>query len=349
MTRRRSRESDALRLHYNENTAGCSIAVLDALQSLSRDDLATYPDYDAITAKTARWLGVEPDWVRLTNGLDEGVYAVTQYGATHADAGHAARRPQFILPEPSFEMFEAFASIVRAELVRVSPEPGFRFPLTAVLEAITPSTRVIYLVDPNNPTGLSLPEGLAETIAAAVPQAIVFVDEAYADFRRRSLIGTTLERHRNLVIGRTFAKGHGLAGLRVGALVAHPETMERLGAMLPPFNVNICGVRALEAALDDQAYLDWYVEQATTSKTLVYEFCRRHDLTYWPSDANFVLVRFGDDTPALVDGMRERGFLVRDKSAAPGCAGCLRLTAGVVDHTTSTIAALEDCLAARAN
>lgn len=339
----------ALRLHYNENTAGCSMAVIDALQSITREDLAIYPDYEAITAKTARWLGVDPDWVRLTNGLDEGLYAVAQYGATHADAGHASRRSQFILPEPSFEMFEQFASIVRAELVRVPPEPDFRFPLTAVLEAITPSTRVIYLVDPNNPTGLSLPEGLAETIAAAVPQALVFVDEAYVDFRRRSLVGPTLERQRNLVIGRTFAKGHGLAGLRVGALVAHPDTMRRLGHMLPPFNVNICGIRALEAALDDHAYLDWYVEQATASKGLVYEFCQRHDLTYWPSDANFVLVRFGDGTPALVDGMRQRGFLVRDKSAAPGCAGCLRLTAGVLDHTARTITALEDCLAARTN
>ena len=338
-----------LRLHYNENTAGCSAAVFDALQSITREDMAIYPDYDAVTAKTARWLGVDPDWIRLTNGLDEGLYAVAQYGAAHADAGHASRRPQFVLPEPSFEMFEAFASVVRAELVRVPPEPDFRFPMTAVLDAVTPSTRVIYLVDPNNPTGLSLPEGLAETMAAAVPQALVLVDEAYADFSRRSLVGPALDRHRNLVVGRTFAKGHGLAGLRVGALVAHPQTMERLGAMLPPFNVNICGVRALEAALDDQSYLDWYVAQTTASKALVYEFCRTHDLTYWPSDANFVLVRFGDRAPALVGAMRERGFLVRDKSAAPGCAGCLRLTSGVVDHTRRTIAALEDCLAARAN
>lgn len=339
----------ALRLHYNENTAGCSVAVLDALQAITREDLATYPEYGAITARTARWLGVDAGWVRLTNGLDEGVYAVTQYGAAHADAGHAARRPQFILPEPSFEMFEEFTSIVRAELVRVPPEPDFRFPLTAVLEAITPSTRVIYLVDPNNPTGLSLPDGVAETIAAAVPQALVFVDEAYADFRRRSLVGAALERHRNLVVGRTFAKGHGLAGLRVGAIVAHPDTMQRLGAMLPPFNVNICGVRALEAALDDAGYLEWYIEQTRSSKALVYEFCRKHDLTYWPSDANFVLVRFHGGTAGLVDDMKARGFLVRDKSTAPGCAGCLRLMAGVVDHTTRTIAALEDCLAASAN
>jgi histidinol-phosphate aminotransferase len=339
----------ALRLHYNENTAGCSTAVIDALRSITREELAVYPDYAVITAKTARWLGVDSDWIHLTNGLDEGLYAVTQYGVAHADAGQANRRPQFVLPEPSFEMFEEFSSIVRAELIRVAPEPNFRFPLTAVLDAVTPSTRVIYLVDPNNPTGLSLPGGFAERIAAAAPEALVFVDEAYADFRGRTLIGPALDRHRNLVIGRTFAKGHGLAGLRVGALVAHPETMRRLRPMLPPFNVNICAVRALDAALDDQGYLDWYVAQTTASKALVYEFCRRHRLTYWPSDANFVLVKLGEHAATVAEALRDRGFLVRDKSAAPGCGGCLRFTTGVLDHTAKTMAALEDSFASRTN
>lgn len=339
----------ALRLHYNENTAGCSLAVLDALRAMSREDVATYPEYDAITAKTARWLGVDEDWVQLTNGLDDGLHAVAQHGAWHADAGHAARRPQFILPEPSFEMFEAFASMVRAELVRVPPEPDFRFPLTDVLEAVTPSTRVIYLVDPNNPTGLALPEGVAETIAASVPQALIFVDEAYADFAGRTHIGPALDRHRNLVVGRTFAKGHGLAGLRAGALVAHPETIAKLGDMVPPFNVNVCAVRALDAALDDRAYLEWSVAQAAESKALVYDWCDRRRLVYWRSDANFVLVRIGERAGAVADGLRDRGILVRDKSAAPGCAGCLRITAGVVAHTMRTLSALEETLASRAD
>jgi histidinol-phosphate aminotransferase len=336
-----------LRLHYNENTAGCSPAVLDALGAIRREDLAVYPEYDGITARVARWLGVEPAWVQLTNGLDEGLQAVAQFGAWHADAGHAGRRPQFILPEPSFEMFEVFAGLVRAELTRVAPEPDFQFPLTSVIEAVTPSTRVIYLVTPNNPTGLALPAGTAESLAAAVPQALVFVDEAYIDFGGGSLVGPALERQRNLVIGRTFAKGHGLAGLRAGAIVAHPETMARLRPMLPPFNVNICTVRALEAALDDQGYLDWYVAQTAASKAMVYDACARLRLTYWPSDANFVLVRLGGAAAAVADGLRDRGIIVRDKSAAPGCGGCLRLTAGVLAHTRRTLQALEETLASR--
>jgi histidinol-phosphate aminotransferase len=338
-----------LRLHFNENQSGCSWRVIEALRSIAPGDLATYPDYEDITAKTAAWLGVDPAWVQLTNGLDEGLHAVAEYGAWHADAGHSPRHAQFIMPEPTFEMFEVFASIVKADLVRIAPEPDFRFPLTAVLDAVTPSTRVIYLVDPNNPTGLPLPAGAAETLAASVPQAMVLVDEAYADFHGRSIVGPALERHPNLVVGRTFAKGHGLAGLRVGALVAHPETIERLAAMLPPFNVNTCAVRALAAALDDQAHVDRCVADASAAKVRIYEFCRRHELTYWPSEANFVLVRIGDGAGEAAETLRQRGILVRDKSAAPGCAGCLRITTGDSHCTATMLAALEDILATRAN
>ena len=172
-----------------------------------------------ITERVARWLKVAPASVVLTNGLDEGLQVVTQFGAWHADTGARPERVQFIQVDPAFEMFEVFAGIVRADVVRMAPEPDFAFPLQRILDALRPETRVVYLIDPNNPTGLPLPAGAAETIAAAAPQAIVLVDEAYADFSGRTLIGPALDRHPNLVVGRTFAKGHGLAGLRIGALV----------------------------------------------------------------------------------------------------------------------------------
>ena len=100
----------------------------------------------------------------------------------------------------------------------------FAFPIARVVDAVTPATRVIYLVDPNNPTGLPLPDGAAEAVAGAASRALVFVDEAYADFSGRTLVGTALERHANLIVGRTFAKGHGLAGLRVVAVKAIQES-----------------------------------------------------------------------------------------------------------------------------
>ena len=234
-----------------------------------------------------------------------------------------------------------------ATVVRIPPEPDFAFPLEAVLAAITPDTRVIYLTDPNNPTGIGIPAGAVERIARAAPQAFVLVDEAYADFSGRTLIGAWLERHRNVVIGRTFAKAHGMAGLRVGALVAHPSTISRLRAMQPPFSVNVCAMAALGAALDDRAYLDWYVGESRQSRELIYDFCT----TARPEVlAERRQLRPVSHRPGRVRHRRRasaRGILVRDKSSAPGCAGCIRLTAGVVEHTTLALAALEEILATR--
>lgn len=341
---------DVLRLHYNENTAGCSPAVIEALRTLTPADIATYPDYTRITERVAQWLNVPSRSVMLTNGLDEGLQVVAQYGAWHVDAAPSRQvRPQFIQVDPSFEMFEEFTRVVRAQLVRLAPGDDFAFPLERVLETIRPETRVIYLVDPNNPTGLPLPEGAAKAIAAAAPQAIVLVDEAYADFSGRTLIGPAIQRYDNLVIGRTFAKGHGLAGLRLGALVGKPRTITRLRSILPPFNVNAAAVKALEAALDDPAYLQWSVAQAAESRAKIAEFCDRRNLKYWPSVGNFMLVRVGDRAPDIAAALGERGVLVRSKFASPTCRGCLRITAGAVAHTVVALTALEEILASLTN
>src|SRR5262249_15566070 len=147
--------------------------------------------------------------------------------------------------------------------------------------------------DPNNPTGLGIPRGVVEQVAAAAPHAMVFVDEAYADFSGRTLIGPALERHRNLVVGRPFAKAHGLAAVRIGAIIAHPDTLAPLANILPPYSLNICAIRALEAAIGDRAFLDDYVAQSAESRRRIYEFCDKHAFPYWPSEANFVLVKIG--------------------------------------------------------
>jgi histidinol-phosphate aminotransferase len=338
-----------LRLHFNENTAGCSPAVVEALRGLTAEDIATYPDYQSVAARVARWLNVAPDSVVLTNGLDEGLQVVAQFGAWHADAAPRSGGVQFIQVDPAFEMFEVFAGIVRAEVVRIAPADDFAFPQQQVLDAIGPDTRVIYLIDPNNPTGLPLPPGAAETIAVAAPQAIVLVDEAYADFSGRTLIGPALDRCPNIVVGRTFAKGHGLAGLRIGALVGQAATISRLRPILPPFNVNVGAVRALEAALGDEAYLRWSVEQASESRRRVAAFCDRLQLPYWPGVGNFLLVRVGPRAAEITAALAARSIFVRDKSSAPGCAGCLRLTAGFVPHTDIMLSALEELLATRPN
>ncbi len=337
--------ADALRLHYNENTAGCSAGVLAALRAMSRADIGRYPEIDDITARTERWFDVGPGWLQVTNGLDEGIQMVAQYGALHH--GGSSAPAEIVIVEPAFEVYESAAHAVGARVVGILPEPDFTFPIDRVLGAITPATRVVYLTDPNNPTGLGIPSGAVAAIARAAPRALVLVDEAYADFSGRTLIGPLLDQQRNVIVGRTFAKAHGLAALRIGAIVAHPDTLGGLRRMQLPFSVNICAITALQAALHDRAHLDWYVAQAAESRELIYVFCRRHRLGFWPSEANFVLISIGADAAAITAALRARQILVRDKSSSPGCGGCIRMTAGLIQDTTAALSAMEDILATR--
>src|SRR4029079_8442665 len=125
----------------------------------------------------------------------------------------------------------------------------------------TPRTRVVFLTNPNNPTGVSMPLDAIKTIAGAVPRgAIVFVDEAYAEFAGTSFI-PELPAHPNVIVGRTFSKAFGLAGLRIGCLVGAPAVLDRIRHAIPVYSVNIAAVAAVQAALDDTAYLQQYVSQ----------------------------------------------------------------------------------------
>jgi histidinol-phosphate aminotransferase len=336
-------QSGALRLHLNENTAGCSPAVLRALHSIARTEASEYPDYSGVTAQAEAYFGVDGGWVQITNGLDEGLHVVAQSSKLIDPASEA------IVVEPAFEMYAASIESVGGRQVTVPPTGDLAFSVDAVLAAISPRTRLIYLCDPNNPSGLPIRQQDILRLAEAAPNAIVFVDEAYADFSGRTLIGPTLDRQRNIVVGRTFAKAHGLAALRVGAIVAHPDTLAPLRRILPPYSVNVCAVLALQAALHDRAYVAWYVSQAEESRSLIYAWCTLRGYRYWPSEGNFVLLHIGDDAQALVRALAEQQIQIRDRSRQPGLAGCVRITAGVVEDTARCLEAMEVWHASRGN
>jgi histidinol-phosphate aminotransferase len=343
---------DGLRLHLNENTGGCSPKVVEALRALSPMDVAIYPDYGRINEVCAGHLGVDPSRLLLTNGLDEGILAAAiaylqrePGAAVGAGTGAAAGSPEGLIAEPCFGMYADCIEAVGGRIVRVAPPPDLAFPLAAVLAAITPRTRVIYLTSPGNPTGLLIPAAAVHALARAVPDGLVFVDEAYADFTEAHFLAE-LPTAPNVVVGRTFAKAYGLAALRIGAVVGDEAVIARLRRSLPPYSINVAAAVALEAAVGDRAYLDAYRAQVRESKGRVYAVCDRLGLGYWPSEANFVLIRVGDRATAIVEAMRQRRIFVRDRSSEPGCAGCIRITAGVVAHTEQALAALEDILCA---
>ena len=173
---------DGLRLHQNENTGGCSPKVLAALARLEAEQVGFYPPYEAATRACAAYLGVAPDRLSLLNGLDEGIMAIAV---------------SYLRPRPGSDRPEA---IIPGRPIRVEPNADFSFPLDRVLDEITPHTRVVFITNPNNPTGVLTPLESSRTVAARVPkEAIVFVDEAYAEFSGISLI-PELERLPNVVV-----------------------------------------------------------------------------------------------------------------------------------------------------
>jgi len=330
-----SNPGPGLRLHLNENTGGCSPRVIEAIRALTAEDISAYPDYRGAVLACAAHLGVDPEWVLLTNGLDEGLLMLA--------LGHLGRRPpgaEAIVPVPAFEPYFAAVDAVGAAAVRVPPREGFAFPLDDVLRAVSPRTALVYLNTPNNPTGQEIARDALAAVVEATPDARVLVDEAYVEFEGRSFLDE-LPRHRNVVIGRTFSKAYGLAGMRIGCLVAHPDTLEPVRAVTPVLNLNTVAVTAVQAALRDPDFLPRYAAQVAESKRLLYEACERLGLTYWPSAANFVLVRTGDRAGDAVRALAAQGVHVRDRSRDPHTAGCIRITTGLVAHTRAGIKALE--------
>jgi len=334
---------DGLRLHQNENTAGCSPRVLEALARLRADEIGFYPPYAAATRACAAYLGVEPDRLALTNGLDEGIMGLAVAYLRPPIGGPIG---EAIVPEPAFEIYRVDSEVVGGRVVSVMPKPDFSFALDDVLAAISPRTRVVFLTNPNNPTGVPMPLDAIRTIARRVPaEAVVFVDEAYAEFAGTTFI-PELAAFPNVIVGRTFSKAFGLAGLRVGCLIGAPQALDPIRAAIPVYSVNIAAVVAVQAALADIDYLQDYLRQTNESKALLYAACDRLGLKYWKSDANFVLIRAGERLNALIKGAADRGIYTRDRSSEPGCAGCLRVATGIVEHTRRYIAAMEEVLCA---
>ena len=328
--------SSGLRLHLNENTAGCSPAVVEALRSLTPVQLAEYPDYDVAIDATARRLGVSQDSVLLTNGLDEGILVAAMVAFRNSPDSNG------IVVVPAFDMYAACTDAVGGRVIEVPLESDFTFPLERVLAAINDRTRIVWLTNPNNPTGQSIPREAIVHIAEAAKGALVFVDEAYVDFGGSTLVGdAVMQKFPLLIVGRTFAKAYGLAGIRAGAVAGQPETIAALRRVTPPYSLNVCAAVALPAAFGDTAYYDWYLNQVEESKQLLYGALEKAGVAYWKSDANFVLARFQGRGTEVQASLASGGIHIRDRSGDPGCSDCLRITAGVVEHTRKFVTALE--------
>jgi histidinol-phosphate aminotransferase len=339
-----------IRLHLNENTGGCSPKVVEAVRAFDGGKLAMYPDFREAVLETAAFLGVDPDRIVLTNGLDEGILLASIAYLGHrtpaplvelgASLTATSGAPEIVVALPAFDPYLHAAQAMGARIVWVPPAQDYSFPLEGVLKALTPNTRIVYVNNPNNPSGQPIPQEAIRRVAREAGHALVFVDEAYHDFLGENFLAAAPE-YPNVLIGRTFSKAYGLAGMRVGVMIASPDILAPIRKVMPLFNLNVVAVAALRAALTDLEFRSWYIEQADESKRLVYAACERTGLRYWKSAANFVLIDGGTRARQLIDGLIANGVLVRDRTKDPATASCFRLTTGVVEHTRLAVDTLE--------
>jgi len=281
--------------------------------------------------------------VLLTNGLDEGILAAA--GAAMRD--RTGDQPEALGVAPAFDMYEICTIALGGRMVNVPLEADFMLRTDVLRGAMTPRTRILFLANPHNPSGIPISLAHLRELARTIAPAILFVDEAYADFSGETLIDRRLlDEIPTLLVGRTFSKAYGIAGLRVGAVIGAPDSLAPLRHIVPPYSVNAWAATALPVAIGDRAYRDWYIAQAAESRALLTQAAHRLGLRTWPGAANFVLVRVGARVGAIVETLAARGIRVRDRSREHGCGQCIRITAGVVDDTRRAIAALEEVLCA---
>jgi histidinol-phosphate aminotransferase len=327
---------DALRLDFNENTFAASPKVVERLRQVTAEELTKYPEREGVERVAAAHFALQPDQVLLTNGVDEAIHLVC---AAFLEEGDEA-----LIATPTFFMYDVSASMMTAGLKKVQSDASLEFPYARFLAAIMPKTKLIIVASPNNPTGAVAEREQLLAICAAAPHAVVMVDEAYYHFYGESLLAD-VARVPNLLVARTFSKAYGLASLRIGMLAGNSQLLRYVRKVSSPYNVNGVALDCLPVALADEAYVAWYAEQVRVGLARMMDGLRALGVGFFPSHANFVLMRIGAKHAELVKAMRARGVLLRDRSADPGCKGYVRITIGVEEHVTRGLTALAESLA----
>jgi histidinol-phosphate aminotransferase len=312
-----------VQLNSNENPYGPSPRALDAMTA-ARSSAARYPDAarDALTEAIARHHGVGRDEVVLGCGSSQVLQAAAMAFVSEGRTVAAA--------EPTFEAVLAYARVTRAQPVKVPLTADFRHDLLRMAAAGGGSAGLVYVCNPNNPTGTAVTRDELSAFAGAVPATTaILVDEAYQDFVEDERYGSALAlraRHPNVVVVRTFSKVHGLAGLRLGYAVASPGHARALRDHLSWDNANGPAVAAALASLADAAHVAGQRRRLNGTRRWLCQELERDGRRYIPSHANFVMIDVGGDVQPVIDAFRARGLQVGRRF--PSMPAWLRITIG---------------------
>ena len=335
-------ESKIVKLASNENPLGMPESARRAIMH-EMGDLGRYPDANgfALKAAIAAKYAVPPEWITLGNGSNDILEL-----AAHAfvEPGQAVMYAQY-----SFAVYPLATQAVGARAITV-PAKDFGHDLPAMRAAITADTKLIFIANPNNPTGTFAPAAELETFLRAVPASILVVlDEAYNEYLAKELQYDSIAWVRefpNLLVSRTMSKAYGLAGLRIGFAIAQPAVTDLMNRVRQPFNVNSLAQAAAIAALNDAEFLQQSAELNAAGYRQLTAAFEAMGLAYVPSYGNFVLVKVGDDDAAgsrVNLALLQQGVIVRPVGNY-GLPQWLRVSIGLGEENATFITALKNAL-----
>ena len=326
-------DAGVVKLNTNESPYPPSPRALAALAGVAPEALRRYPHplADAFRRSAADVLGVEPEWILAGNGSDD---LLTMLFRAVTGAGRAVA-----YPAPTYVLYRTLAAIQGAPVVEVPFDEDYALPVDALADAGAALTLV---ANPNSPSGTAATTdrlaGLAERTTG-----VLAIDEAYVAFARASALDL-VRRHGRVIVLRTLSKSHGLAGLRLGFGIAHPDLLSGLFRVKDSYNVDAVAAAVGAAAIRDVAYARETVERIRATRTRLSEALAGRGFRVWPSEANFVLARPADgNARRLYEGLKQRGVLVRH-FAEPGLDDKLRITVGTEEQTTRLLSRLAELL-----
>jgi len=329
-------ESDISKLASNENPRGPGKSALDAVAQ-GTSSLRLYPDtYDFVHTIAAHH-NVSPEQVVVGNGSNDilDLIARTYLGLDD----------ETIMYEHSFLIYKLVSTAAGATIIETKAK-DFGYDLRALQDAISDKTRVIWIDNPNNPTGTFIHhDKLTQFLSSVPPRVLVVLDEAYWDYlpdAQRIDSVRWIDEFPNLCIVRTFSKIHGLAALRIGYLIAHPEVAETLNRLRQPFNANSLGLAAATASIRDT---DHIADERDANQAAIQQLTKGLDvlnLEYIPSHTNFVTVKF-KDSQSVCEALLQHGLIVRP-IANYGLGDYLRITAGAEGENRRLLDALADAI-----
>jgi histidinol-phosphate aminotransferase len=331
--------ADIIKLASNENPLGPSRVVTESISGQFAK-LARYPDGSAyqLKNKLQTKLGIDPAMVTVGNGSNDVLELVARV--------FLGPGLESIVAEHSFVVYPLVTKSLGAELT-VIPAIDFGQDLRATLAAISEGTRVVFIANPNNPTGTWVDKQSLLSFLDAVPEKVLVVlDEAYAEYVAEPNYPNGLELvgdYPNLIVTRTFSKAYGLAGLRIGYSVSHPDIADLMNRVRQPFNVNAMSLSAALIALDDDAYLKESIRVNNEGMQMLTEACGQLGLGFIPSVGNFLTIDLGFDAMPIYDGLLRQGVIVRP-IAVYGMPNHLRVTVGLPAENKRFVESLKKLL-----